>query len=59
MSVIERVEIRAVTGLTCDLFRYSARLPNGELRFATVQAHWGFALMELVLEAEHLIVVDS
>ncbi|PPS34767.1 hypothetical protein LCH33_004715 [Pseudomonas amygdali] len=42
MRITDKAEIEGVTDVVCDVCRLSTRVRNGDLQFATLQAHWGY-----------------
>ncbi|MGZ0895843.1 hypothetical protein [Pseudomonas putida] len=42
MKITGRVEIEAITDVTCDVCGSSTRMAAGSYQYGTLQAHWGY-----------------
>lgn len=42
MKTTGRVEIEAITDVTCDVCGRSTRMAAGSYQYGTLQAHWGY-----------------
>ncbi|AVI61505.1 hypothetical protein [Halomonas sp. GFAJ-1] len=42
MKVTEKVEVKAVTDVVCDVCLTTTRVTDENLEYATLKAHWGY-----------------